>query len=403
MDTRTPLSDVPGYQLGTFPSISSQESMSDDGGHASIEESQQGQYGGATTMVLEEKRRKHDAHLLRLLSVKEEELKHKEEEKECLQKQLTEQVQLGDRIMQEHNGECQAYSVNIRKVENLLMAKNQEVTGLMVELQQHKQQMGSIQGSSPIRVDDFYPLNRQPHGYCLIFNNYKFYHPNDESMADLYREGSKIDQDSLIQTFTYLKYQVVVKENRTATEMKDAIFKLATMDHSMFDSFVCCILTHGEADVVHGTDCQGVNLQQFAATVNLCPSLRGKPKIFFVQACRGQLEREGLDIQKDAGPPYGAKAPTVTATLPQDADFFFGYATPSGNAAYRSEKHGTWYITILCRVLFQCAHMDNLSSMMKKVNNEVSQAYTTAGFKQCPEYVDRLRKEVHFFHFLEKQ
>ena len=417
-------SGVPSYREGKLASLTSQESS--DGGLTSIEESQQG-HGSPGTLVspmqgeyplpfnsilpfglkfdvFEEEEKKHNAHLLYSLSVKEGELRHKEDEIRCLQKQLKEQAQQGERIVQERSGECQAYSDRIQNLQDLLTVKTQEVTSLMDELQQYHQKMASIQGSFPLRVEDFYQLDRQPHGYCLIFNNYNFYHPIDESKAHPYRGGARVDQINLFQTFKYLRYNVVEKENLTATEMKDTIFEFTQKDHSNFDSFVCCILTHGEANVVHGADSQEVNLQEFAATIKLSPSLVKKPKMFFVQACRGELESKGLDIQKDSGGAHSGETQTsLTATIPQDADFFFGYATPSGNAAYRSKRHGSWYISQLCKVLVNNAYTDNLSSMMKKVNNELSYAYTKEGFKQCSEYVDRLRKKVHFFHFLKKQ
>ena len=354
--------------------------------------------------AFEGEEKKKDMHLLRSLSVKEAELRQKEEEIEWLHRQLSEQADFGERIVQEHNGVCQTYSTSIQNFQDLLAIKNQEVASLMEELQQYHKQMASIQNSDPLRMDDYYLLDKQPHGYCLIFNNYNFYHPHDQLKAHPYRGGACIDQVNLSQTFKYLQYLVVNKDNLTAQEMQDTMFEYAQKDHTRFDSFVCCILTHGEANVVHGADSQGVDLQQFAATVRLCPSLREKPKMFFVQACRGEMESMGLDIEKDSGgtPSERDICPTITATIPQDTDFFFGFATPTGNAAYRSKRHGSWYISQLCKVLVSSAYRENLSGMMKKVNFELSFAYTKEGFKQCPEYVDRLRKEVHFFHFVKK-
>ena len=367
-----------------------------NGGSTSIEESQQGHRDVAAT---EKEEKEYNAHLWHSFALKEKELGFKQQEMEDLQKQLTEHARIEERLVQDHRGECQVYYNNIQKFQDLMTVKNHEVAGLMGELQRYKQQMGSIQGSSSIQVQDFYLLDKQPHGYCLIFNNYKFSDPNQ------IREGSSIDQGNLIRTFKFLHYHVVVKENLTAQKMQDTLMEYASMDHTNFDSFVCCILTHGEADVVHGIDCRELNLQQFASSVKLCPSLREKPKIFFVQACRGEKESEGLEIQKDAvgHEPSGNKAPpSITASIPQDTDFFFGYATPLGSAAYRSERYGSWYISTLCEVLREYAYTDNLSSMMKKVNNKISRADTDRGFKQCSEYVDRLRKKVHFFSFLEK-
>ena len=127
--------------------------------------------------------------------------------------------------------------------------------------------------------------------------------------------------------------------------------------------------------------------------------------MFFIQACRGDREDEGHKLaeedvtQRDSG----GKQPPSAHTIPQEADFFFGYATPLGNAAYRSRRHGSWYISELCKVLTKLAYTSNLSNMMRKVNDNVCKAFTKEGYKQTAEFVDRLRKEVHFFHFSKVQ
>lgn len=346
--------------------------------------------------VFEEQELSHEAKLLQTLSVKEGELRYKENELHQLQTELSDQMEIREKMVLERAEDREVYSQSVQDLQAVLTVKNQEVASLVQELQHFHQQMATLQATTSIREEDLYLMDHQPHGVCLIFNNYEFHHPEDMEKANPSRGGANIDQYNLTQTFKYLRYDVVVRENLTAQQMQDTIWGMATRDHKLYDSFVCCILTHGETNVVHGADSQEVDLLNFAATMKLCPTLRGKPKLFFVQACRGEGEQKGLDVERDSGG-------TITATIPQEADFFFGYATPTGNAAYRSKRHGSWYISELCKVFAQHGYTHNLSSMMKKVNNQVSKAYTKEGYKQCPEFVDRLRKEVHFFHFLKGQ
>lgn len=352
--------------------------------------------------VFEGVERTTEAQLLHSLAIKEGEVRQKEQEIERLKNELSEQTKMSEKTLQERAGEYKVYSENIRSLQDLLVVKNQEVASLVQEVQVFHHQMAAMQASSSVREEELYIMNGQPHGICLIFNNYKFYHPYDPDKAHPPRGGANIDQYNLVQTFKYLRYEVIVKENLTAQQMQDTMFEVASQDHKLYDSFVCCILTHGETNVVHGADSQEVDLLNFAATIKLTPSLREKPKMFFVQACRGDSEHKGLDIQKD-NPGKDTPGASITATIPQEADFFFGYATPTGNAAYRSKRHGSWYISELCKVFTQHAYTHNLSSMMKKVNSQISKAYTKEGYKQCAEFVDRLRKEVHFFHFLKGQ
>jgi len=328
-----------------------------------------------------------------LLAVKERQVQQMEAEMATLQQQLDKQTVISEKILHERSGESETYTANIHKLQELLTLKNEEVNSLTEELRG--------QAAASVNTEDYYQLDKNPHGYCLVFNNFKFHHPYDSTKAHPDRGGATIDQSHLLQTFKYLRYEVVIKENLTSLEMQDCMLEFATKDHTCFDSFVCCILTHGEDNIVHGADSQELNFQELAATMKLSPTLRGKPKIFFVQACRGDQEKRGFDIQKDdPSTASHSSSSKITATIPQEADFFFGFATPPGNAAYRSKRHGSWFVSQLCEVLINCAYTESLSSMMKKVNRKVSDAYTKEGFKQCTESVDRLRKKVHFFHYI---
>ena len=55
-------------------------------------------------------------------------------------------------------------------------------------------------------------------------------------------------------------------------------------DHSEVDCFACAILSHGDEGVVYGTD-GIVKIDELVSPVKgaNCPSLIGKPKLFFIQ------------------------------------------------------------------------------------------------------------------------
>ncbi len=86
----------------------------------------------------------------------------------------------------------------------------------------------------------------------------------------------------------------------------------------------------------------------------------GKLKIFFKLSCRGEQENIGLEFQKDRN----SGDAKVTATIPQEADFFFGFASPPGNDSYTSRKHGSWYVSKLCEILVIYASTESLSSSL---------------------------------------
>ena len=342
--------------------------------------------------------------LLEDLAMKHGALVRKEEEITKLRFKLEEANSDKSKVYSEKLGEAEQFKQNIRELEKMLKTKNEEVNGLVYELNLFHSQMEVMQAARPIDEKEFYRLDRNPHGICVIINNHKFHHPTDPDKAHSDRGGAEVDQKNLQLTFQYLRYKVEVYENLTNTQMTELMLDVARRNHANYDSFICCILTHGEENSVHGADSIPVSLFDLTGVMKLCSTLINKPKMFFIQACRGDQEDKGhkLDeevIQRDSGP----KAPPLTHTIPQEADFFFGYATPLGNAAYRSRRHGSWYISELCKVLTMHAYTSNLSNMMRKVNDNICRAFTKEGYKQTSEFVDRLRKGVHFFHFSKVQ
>ncbi|XP_065917741.1 uncharacterized protein [Dysidea avara] len=243
-------------------------------------------------------------------------------------------------------------------------------------------------------VAERYLMHKWPHGIAIIINNYEFHSTGhiDEKLSN--REGSLVDENNLNITWEYLGYKVQVLKNLKASEFTRELMQVALQSHENYDSFVCCILSHGYLDGVYGTDGELVKFNDIVKLFkgNFCPTLVNKPKLFFIQACRGDAKDEAVSEQKD-----GPGPDKMSNSLPSEADFLFGYATPPGYASWRSREYGSWYISSLCEVLVDNASQQDLLSMLTMVTNKVSEAYTNEGDKQCPVPVSRLRKQVWFF------
>ena len=70
--------------------------------------------------------------------------------------------------------------------------------------------------------------------------------------------------------------------------MLQAVEEQASQDHTYFNCFVCIVLSHGDRDVIYGVDGKTISLDKLKdALVDNCPTLVGKPKLFFIQACQG--------------------------------------------------------------------------------------------------------------------
>ena len=315
------------------------------------------------------------------------------------------------------------------------------------------------QGPTLIRpVGEKYPMDKTPHGIAVIINNFEFHStvPGKNPLPG--RRGSQVDEHNLCVMWKYLRYDVQVFRNLTASELTHQLTQIASQSHEKYDSFVCCILSQGYPDGVYGTDSKPVRINDIASLFKspFCPTLTDKPKLFFIQSSRGDDEDKGSLAQKDDEDkvvvqksdedkvqkdedkivqkaddkvddeivqktedkvvvqkaedkaviqgslrvvhkdPKGDSDDALHHSLPSEADFLFGYATPPGYVSWISPHYGSWYISKLCEVFVNYASKHDLLSMLTTVNRKVSEAYTKQGYKQCPAPVILLRKQVWF-------
>ncbi len=267
-----------------------------------------------------------------------------------------------------------------------------------------------------ISDEDDYPMTSHPHGLALIINNEKF-KGHDQ------RDGTGVDENNLTVTLRYLGYNIEIHRDVATKDMIRLFEEVKLRDHSAYDSFICCILTHGESGRVFGADSSSVLIETLTGELCAasCPSLKGKPKIFFIQACRGNLKcysvstddghhgnsgsEEGSDhdeVDHGAHPSQDSPSSNLRRAIvrslsmeaketaervkadgdfPDVADFFFGFATPSGQVAWRDLDHGSWYISELCRQLCTYSVSKSLSDIMTKVHDSVGTAYQYRNYK----------------------
>lgn len=102
-------------------------------------------------------------------------------------------------------------------------------------------------------------------------------------------------------TFETLGFIVERCDNQDNSEMMRKLMTVALEDHSNYDCFVCCILSHGERDCVYGSNGIAEKISSLMRNLQACscPSLAGKPKLFFVQACQGPDRMGMFRAQRD--------------------------------------------------------------------------------------------------------
>jgi len=101
--------------------------------------------------------------------------------------------------------------------------------------------------------------------------------------------------DRLKEVFTKFYFTVRVENNLEHDKLVQHMKKISQEDHTEYNCFICCILSHGVSGAVYGTDGITVPIRDLAVHFKpaSCPSLHGKPKVFFIQACQGNGQQTG--------------------------------------------------------------------------------------------------------------
>uniref|UniRef100_A0A3P8Q630 Caspase-8 n=1 Tax=Astatotilapia calliptera TaxID=8154 RepID=A0A3P8Q630_ASTCA len=242
----------------------------------------------------------------------------------------------------------------------------------------------------PPNESDYYTLTHNPRGWCVVFNNEIFTGGLNN------RKGTQEDADTLKEVFTRLGFQVKIHNNCTAEQMKKKINDLGKNNFKSDDALVVFVLSHGEKGCVFGTDWEKVLLKELTDpfTSGRAPTLTGKPKLFFIQACQGDgyqkgyrpCSREDENRKKEA---WQADASIPDETVPELADFLIGMSTVEECKSFRNKRTGSIYIQELCKHQV----MDDILTVLTRVNREISKGEFLS-YKQMPEPKYTLTKKL---------
>ena len=120
---------------------------------------------------------------------------------------------------------------------------------------------------------------------CLIINN--------ETFVVSRRAGADEDEKLRKGLFQELDFSAMVKRGLTRERILETVRNFAGKDHHQFDAFVFAILSHsGDNDVKLGFDEKTISIRELMClfTATNFPSLKAKPKLYFIQACRGESD-----------------------------------------------------------------------------------------------------------------
>ncbi|XP_055854572.1 caspase-like [Episyrphus balteatus] len=220
---------------------------------------------------------------------------------------------------------------------------------------------------------------KQSPGVVHIFHNDKFDSPDKE-----FRIGSIEDVRLLKKTFQAFKMQVNLYENLTVKQVEDKVRKIELKDYANASCIVVVILTHGTRyETVAAKDGSYSIDDTVLFPILRNRSLRSKPKLLFIQACKGSMEPG--KFHKDAIQPNGTPDEILKC-----------YSTFEGYVAYRTEK-GSLFIQSLCELLQTHGKTKNIKDIMDMVIRNVK---IKSGSVQIPSYETTLTEPYVFGDFI---
>ena len=223
-------------------------------------------------------------------------------------------------------------------------------------------------------------MNARPHGIALVvvLKNYIDGRPY---------EGGQANSSKLTSIFQYLQYSVQHHTNVTSTQMIQLVEEIASMDHTAYDSFVCCISDDGRNDhYMLCNDLHIVNIYELVDKVQQCPTLQGKPKLFFIDINRHH--------DKSVPPPTPYKI---------GSDTFILWSTQRGKRRGNFFKSGSIFTLTLGDVFkFKSKYTDLLSMATNEVPTIISMippiVKENKMFGFCSQVESQLKYKVFFFN-----
>ena len=266
-----------------------------------------------------------------------------------------------------------------------------------------------------------YNMNHARRGIALVIN-IRTYEPNTFKLDE--RKRSEQDVVNLKKTLEYLEFDLKLHENLTANKIREEIQKIAEIDHTASDCFLCVVMSHGDDDKIFASDSEEISFEKIMKPIKDCETLKNKPKLFFFQACRGDKEMEAKSERSDSrvstksghepdnkevktslkmhAPKQITKQepnsePQPRTDIKTEADLLVYYSTITDHRSYGNVAEETIFIKSVCEQLSE-AYKNLLSPknmsldvMIKNINESVKGSQI-----QLSETLDRFSGTVYF-------
>ncbi|TDG52399.1 hypothetical protein AWZ03_001229 [Drosophila navojoa] len=227
------------------------------------------------------------------------------------------------------------------------------------------------------------------------------------------RVGTERDRDAIQKSLLGYGFDVRTYNDLTFAEINDLLKEVAREDHSQNDCFALVVMSHGDEGKVYAKDmAYPVERLWNPFLGDSCKTLVNKPKLFFIQACRGSnveraVEFSGIVVMtRELAPAAAPAAQPITYAIPSTADMLAFYSTFESFYSFRNVEVGSWFIQSLCQVLDSAASNEasqpegvDLLRLLTAVNRKVAYEYQSNTknealnqMKEMPNFMSTLTK-----------
>ncbi|XP_036180319.1 caspase-1-like isoform X1 [Myotis myotis] len=254
------------------------------------------------------------------------------------------------------------------------------------------------------RAGEIYPIKERTARtrLALIICNREFDHLQP-------RKGAELDITGMRELLVGLDYSVIVKENLTAKEMEKVLVEFAACTkHWTSDSTFLVFMSHGLLDRLCGTQHSDENPDVLSYDTIFrifnnrnCPSLKDKPKVIIVQACRG--ENRGELWVSDSPAAVTDSSSQSPENLEEDAvhkahvekDFIAFFSSTPHNVSLRDTSKGSLFITQLIR----CFQIYSWHWHLEEVFRKVQLSFEKPDVRAQMPTIERLSMSRYFYLF----
>lgn len=287
-----------------------------------------------------------------------------------------------------------------------------------------------------LNLEHEYQMNHEKRGLAIIFNHKYF----DQNTGFGTRWGTEVDLERLEGSCEDLGFITIPHNDLTRIEIFEELekgnkeiccnygeinfitfFSVSKKDHSNHDCILIAILSHGESEKIFSRD-DFYNISQVTSyfTDEACPSLAGKPKLFFIQSCRGdrfdfghpmfysynyQENRrylnggyDGVDVNAFAVVPQKLPIREMCHNPPNHPDFLIVRSTMTDYVSFRNTTNGSWFIQHLCEELDKSGTEVDILTLLTHINEIISRKESSNGrYKQILCISTMLTKKLTFY------